>query len=61
MVRIINIVNDFAKRGMALIQSYYSIFTKNDNQKLFFLQIVENHRKKFSDARKSTIISNSSQ
>ena len=56
-VRSMKVANDFAERGVALIQSYNSILTKDENQKQFLLQVVESHRKRFPDARKSTIIS----
>jgi len=48
------VINDFVKRQRALIQSYNSILKKNEKQ--FPLQVVENHRRRFPDARKSTII-----
>lgn len=57
VVRRMQVVNDFAERGVALIQNYNSILTKDENQKQFLLQVVESHRKRFPDARKSTIIS----
>ena len=57
VVRNMKVVNDFAERGVALIQNYNSILTKNESQKQFLLQVVESHRKRFTDARKSTIIS----
>ncbi|KAE9523786.1 hypothetical protein AGLY_015846 [Aphis glycines] len=57
VVRCMQVVNDFAERGVALIQNYNSILTKDENQKQFLLQVVESHRKRFPDARKSTIIS----
>jgi len=60
VVRSMKVVNDFAEREVALIQNYDSILRKNENQKQFLLQVVEYHRKKYPDARKSTIISNES-
>jgi len=42
---------------VALIQNYNSILTKNENEKQFLLQFVEDYRKRFPDARKSIIIS----
>ncbi|KAE9536730.1 hypothetical protein AGLY_006963, partial [Aphis glycines] len=53
VVRCMQVVNDFAERGVALIQNYNSILTKDENQKQFLLQVVESHRKRFPDARNS--------
>ncbi|KAE9528104.1 hypothetical protein AGLY_012526 [Aphis glycines] len=55
VVRCMQVVNDFAERGVALIQNYNSILTKDENQKQFLLQVVESHRKRFPDARKTAM------
>jgi len=60
VVKCMKVVNDFAERGVALIQNYNSILTKNENEKQFILQVIEDHRKIFPDARKLIIISNES-
>jgi len=40
-------VNDFAKRGVSLIQDYNQILTKDEEQRQFLLQVVEFHRRHF--------------
>ncbi|XP_043230743.1 uncharacterized protein LOC122386030 [Amphibalanus amphitrite] len=51
----LKVVNDFAERGVALIQSYCAILTKDEEQRQFLLQVVEEHRRRFPDVRKSTL------
>lgn len=58
MVWIIKVFNAFSERGVALIQNYNLILTKNKNPKQLLLQFNVSHRKRFSDAGKSTIIKN---
>jgi len=48
-------VNDVAERGVALIQEFNNIITTDEEQKQMLLQVVETHRKKFPDAKKSTM------
>jgi len=40
-------VNDFAERGVSLIQDYNHILTKDEEQRQFLLQVVEFHRQHF--------------
>lgn len=54
-VRDLRVVNDFAERGIALIQDYNSAITTDEQQKQFLLQTVERHRKMFPDSRKHTV------
>jgi hypothetical protein len=54
-VQALRVVNDFAERGIALIQDYNSAITTDEEQKQYLLQTVENHRKMFPDSRKSTV------
>lgn len=49
-VRNMKVVNDFAERGVALIQSYNNILMKSEDQKQYLLKVVEDHRNKFPDA-----------
>ena len=51
----LKVVNDFAERGVALIQSYSAILTKDEEQRQFLLQVIEEHRRRFPDVRKSTL------
>ena len=48
----LNVVNDFAERGVALIQSYSAIITKDEEQRQFLLQVVEDHRRRFPEAKR---------
>jgi len=40
-------VNDFAERGVALVQDYNQILTKDAEQRQFLLQLVEFHRRHY--------------
>ena len=51
----IRVVNDFAERGVALMQQYNLALTKDESQRQFLLQVVENHRKRFSIATKECV------
>ena len=48
----LKVVNDVAERGVALIQNFNGPLTKHEEQKQYLLQVVEDHRKKFSDTKK---------
>ena len=48
-------VNDLAERGVALMQEYNQLLTKDEDQKQALLQTVSEHRKKYPDAKKSTV------
>lgn len=49
------VTNDFAERGVALMQQFNLALTKNEDQRQYLLQVVEAHRKKFPNACKSTV------
>ena len=51
----LKVVNDLVERGIALIEEYNSLFTKDKEQKQYLLQIIQDHRSRFPDARKSTL------
>lgn len=51
----LKVVNDLAERGVALIEQYNSLLTKDEEQKQYLLQVVQDHRSRFPDARKSTL------
>ena len=53
----LKVVNDCAERGVALMTTYNQILTKDESQKQFLLQVVEN-RNKLKDSKKSTIKEN---
>ena len=52
----LKVVNDLSESGVALIEGYNSILTKDDEQKQFLLQVVEDHRERFPDPVKSTLV-----
>jgi len=53
----LKVVNDAAERGVALIQSFNSVFTNQEEQKQkqFVFQVVERHRHEFPASNKSTV------
>ncbi|XP_044586532.1 uncharacterized protein LOC123266358 [Cotesia glomerata] len=52
----LKVVNDLAERGVALIQDYNNCLTRNEEQKQYLLQVVEEHRKKFPYVTKNKIV-----
>ena len=50
------VVNDVAERGVKLIQDFNSSLTKNEDQKQYLLQVVNEHRHIFCDANKATVV-----
>src|SRR5688572_21838381 len=54
VVRDLHVVNDTAERGVALMQEYNALLTKDEEQTQFALQVVQEHRKLYPDCRKST-------
>ena len=54
-VNCLNVTNDFVERGVALMQEFNSAITKDEDQKQYLLQVVEQHRKKFPNAKKTTV------
>lgn len=56
LLKKMRVVNDVAERGVALIQEYNEILTKDEEQKQFLLQIVEDHRKRFPNSTKAMLL-----
>jgi len=52
VVKTLKVVNDVAERGVALIDSYNRLQTK---QKQYLLRVVSDHRKRYPDFRKATL------
>ena len=48
--------NNHAEGGVALIQQYCRLMTKDKQQLQFLLGIVQEHRKNFPDSRKKTLM-----
>lgn len=55
IIKSLNVVNDHAERGVALIQEYSGLLTHDEMQLQFLLQVVENHRKMYPDSMKKTL------
>ena len=55
-LKTIRVVNDVAERGVKLMQDFSLSLTKDEKSKQSVLQVVENHRKCFTDFRKATLI-----
>jgi hypothetical protein len=56
IIKTVKVVNDLAERGVALIQEFNSSITRNEEQKQFLLQIVEDHRRQFSAPTKAAAV-----
>lgn len=51
----LRVVNDVAERGVALIEEYNSLLTKDEEQRQYILQVVKYHREQFPDCQKNTL------
>ena len=51
----LQVVNDLAERGAALIEQYNRILTKDEEQKQLLLQVVEAHCRHFPDCSKNSL------
>ena len=60
ILRGIATVNDFAERGVSLIQDYNLILTHDEQQRQYLLQVVELHRHQHPDAKKTTTLHDTS-
>ena len=47
----LSVINDVAERGIKLIEEYNSILTKDEKQKQFLLQVVNDYRATYPDCR----------
>ena len=56
IVKSLKVVNDSAARGVKLIQDYNEILTKNEEQKQYLLQVVQDHCELFPNSNKGTIV-----
>lgn len=55
IVKSLMVVNDVAERNIKLIVEYNTILTKDEDQKQYLLQVVNEYRKKYPDSKKSTL------
>jgi len=51
LVRDMRVANDIAERGVALMQNFNAVLTKNEEQKQYLLQVVEQHQHTFPNAK----------
>lgn len=56
IVKHLKIVNDVAERGVHLFTEYNNLLTRNEDQKMFVMQIVSEYRKMFPDSKKDTLL-----
>jgi len=56
VVHELRVVNDTAERGVALMQEYNALLTKDEEQTQFALQVVKEHRKLYPDSKKATLM-----
>ena len=55
IVENLRVVNDTAERGVKLIQDFNILLTKNEEQKQFVLQAVDECRRLYPDVKKSPL------
>ncbi|ESN93475.1 hypothetical protein HELRODRAFT_184502 [Helobdella robusta] len=49
-------VNDFAERGVALMQDFNRAIVSSEEQKQYLLQVVEYHRTQYPNPKKETLV-----
>ena len=57
VIMVLSVANDAAERGVKLIQDFNDILTRDEEQKQFLLQVVQDHRRLYPDATKRTVVS----
>lgn len=55
-VNALTVVNDHTERGVALVQDYSGQMTKDEQQLQFLLQVVEEHRRRYPDPTKKSLL-----
>src|ERR1043165_7270398 len=58
VVMTLRVVNDTAERSVKLIRDYSLILTNYEDQKRYWLQVVNAHRNQFPDSNKNTLLAN---
>ena len=51
----LKVTNDLAERGVKLVSEFCDILTKDSEDLQNLLQVVEQHRREFSDVKKTTL------
>ena len=49
-------MNDTAERGVALMQEFNALLTKDEKQTQFAIQVIKEHRKRHPDSKKATLL-----
>ena len=57
-VKWISVVNDAAERGVAMATTLCRKITRKEDEKQRLFQVVEDHRRRFPDAKKKTVLPN---
>ena len=57
-IKVLQIVNDFAERGIVMVERYHSAHTKDETQKQYLLQVVESHHKTYPSPSRPTYSAN---
>ena len=52
----LRVVNGCSERGVKLISDYNNILTKKEDQKQYIVQILEDHRKRYPDCKRKTLL-----
>jgi len=55
-VRELCVVNDTAEQGVALMQEFNALLTKDEKQTRFAIQVIKEHRKRHPDSKKATLL-----
>lgn len=58
IVKSLNVTNDLAERGVALVQYFNKIQTRDEGTFQNYLHVVRDHRQKFPDCSKKTFLAN---
>ncbi|KAL4141736.1 hypothetical protein QTP88_004317 [Uroleucon formosanum] len=56
IVNTFRVINDTAERGVKLMEEYNKVLTKNEEQKQYVLQVVEDYRRKYPNSLKTMVL-----
>jgi len=56
IVNTFRVTNDMAERGVKLMEEYNKVLTRNEEQKQYVLQVIEDYRRKYSNSLKTTVL-----
>ena len=56
IVNNLHVTNDTAERGVKLMEEYNMVLTKNEDQKQYVLQVIDDYRRKYPNSLKSTVL-----